>query len=68
MDEFKLTNDIAEWMDFVYDVNNDIDGYKLVTKANIKNILFESDKWEKCNGKWFVCDEVRDKIVHNYEK
>ncbi len=62
MDEFKLTNDIAEWMDFVYDVNNDIDGYKLVTKDNIKNILFVSD------GKWFVCDEVRDKIIHNYEK
>ena len=72
MDEFKLTNDRVQWMDFIYDFNNGIDGYKLVTKDNIKNILTERlikrGNDQKIVGKWFVCDEVRDKIVHNYEK
>ena len=41
MNKFKLTNDRVEWMDFIYDVNNVCDGYKLVTKDNIQKVLTE---------------------------
>jgi hypothetical protein len=72
MDKFKLTNDRVEWMNIIYDINNDIDGYKLVTKDNIQNVLTERlikrGNDQKIVGKWFVCDTVRNKIVHNYEK
>lgn len=71
MDKFKLTNDRSQWMDFVYDVNNSIDGYKLVDKDNIRQLytsytsLDGSGRWF---FKWYLSDEVRNKIIHNYEK
>jgi uncharacterized protein with HEPN domain len=72
MNKFKLTNDRVEWMDFIYDVNNVCDGYKLVTKDNIQKVLTERlikrGNDSHIVGKWFVCDTVRNKIVHNYEK
>lgn len=72
MNKFKLTNDRVEWMDFIYDVNNVCDGYKLVTKDNIQKILTERlikrGNDSRIVGKWFACDTVRNKIVHNYEK
>ena len=66
------SEEIDEWMDFINDINNDPNGYKLVNKDNvhelfsIKMIRFHdgSGRWF---FKWFVDDEVRNKIIHNYE-
>lgn len=60
-----------EWMDFIYDINNDPNGYKLVNKDNVWE-LFTTIRYSSQNGrrvlfKWFVTDEVRNKIIHNYE-
>jgi len=62
--------DIDEWMDFIYDVNNDPNGYKLINKDNVHHlyILYNSLDGRRVFFKWFVDDEVRNKIIHNYGK
>lgn len=57
-----------EWMDFIYDVNNTTDGYKLVNKDNVHHLYTQYD----CrNGRrysyenWNVTNEIRNKIIHN---
>ena len=62
--------DIDEWMDFIYDVNNDPNGYKLINKDNVYHlyILYNSLDGRRVFFKWFVDDEVRNKIIHNYGK
>ena len=63
--------EIDEWMDLIYDINNDPNGYKLVNKDNVNKLFnlyssqdYNSGRWY---FKWFVDDEVRNKIIHNYE-
>ena len=68
MDKNKL-REIDKWMDFIYDVNNTMDGYKLVNKDNVHElftIFHPSGVRRNCRG-WNVTNEIRNKIVHNYE-
>lgn len=64
------SEEIDEWMDFIYDINNDPNGYKLVNKDNVWELFIvysSQDGSGRWYFKWFVTDEVRNKIIHNYE-
>ena len=65
MDKNKL-REIDKWMDFIYDVNNTTDGYKLVNKDNVHElytIFYPSGRRGICKN-WNVKNWVRNKIIH----
>jgi len=64
----------GEWMDFIYRINNDPNGHKLVNKDNVHKLIIVYHynsrvrrSYQVKPFKWFVNNKIRNKIVHNYE-